>query len=138
LTLARPAPSGGVFVSLNTSDPSKVSVSPANIIIPEGQSISTRQPLVTGIDFGSATITASAAGLNGDSQVVLVGTAASLLPANLTITGIGATQNLSLTLSSPAPATGLTFNLSSSAPGVASVPASISVAPNASGAAVPV
>ena len=138
LTLSKPAPSGGVFVVLSSSDPSKVIIGPVGVFFAEGSTTSPVQPRLTGIDFGSSTITASASGLVGDSEVVLVGTAHGLVPANLTINGLGATQNLTLTLSSPAPAGGITFNLSSSNPSVATVPGSVTVFANASSVTVPV
>ncbi len=138
ITLSQPAPAGGVFVSLRSSDTSKVSISPVNIFIPQGLTSSSTQPQLTGVAAGTATISASGSGLIGDSEVVLVGMAQSFVPPNLTIAGSGVTQSLSLTLSSPAPAGGLVFNLSSSNPGVATVPTSVSVAPNTSGVAVPV
>jgi hypothetical protein len=138
ITLAQPAPSGGVFVSLASSDSSKVTISPANIFIPQGLTSSSTQPQLTGVAAGSASISASGSGLIGDTEVVLVGLAQSFVPANLTIAGSGVTQSLSLTLSSAAPTGGLVFNLSSSNPGVATVPASVSVAANTSGVAVPV
>ena len=138
LTLGRPAPAGGVFIGLSSSDPSKLAIAPANIFIAEGLSAPSRQPQLTGVTAGSASITAVASGLNSDTEVVLVGTAATLSPANLTVTGTGATQNLSLILSSPAPAGGLVFNVSSSNPGVASVPASVTVLAGNTSVAVPV
>lgn len=138
LTLARPSPPGGAFISLNSSDTSIVSIAPANVFIAEGLTTTARQPQVTGAAFGSASISASASGFTGDTEVVLVGTAHGLLPANLTIAGTGATQNLSMSLSSTAPAGGLSFNLSSSNPGVATVPASVTVPANSSGVSVPV
>ena len=128
VTLAQPAPSGGVFVSLSTSDSSKVAINPTSVFIPENGLVGSVQPMLTAGAFGSATLTASASGFNGDSEVVLVGNAFSLSPPNLMITGNGVTQNLSLNLSSPAPAAGLTFNVSSTNTGVALVPSTVTVA----------
>jgi hypothetical protein len=83
ITLAQPAPSGGVFVSLASSDSSKVTISPANIFIPQGLTSSSTQPQLTGVAAGSASISASGSGLIGDTEVVLVGLQ-SFVPANLT------------------------------------------------------
>jgi len=137
VTLSKPAPSGGVFITLISSDPSKLTVSPANILIPEGATTS-MQPQLTGVGAGTATISAVASGLIGDTELVLVGSSLGLTPSSLTITGIGATQNLTVALSQPAPAGGLTVNLSSSNPGVATVPASVTFAPNTTAVSVPV
>src|SRR5262249_49184033 len=58
-------------------------------------------------------------------------------PSNLTM-GKNATQNLTLTLSSPAPAGGLVVNLSSNNPLVTTVPATVSIPGSATTALVPV
>ena len=137
VSLAQPAP-GGIFIILQTSDPTKISVSPSTIMIPLGSTTPFRPVTVTGLAGGSATITAMAYNLRGGSTSVVVGTAQNLTPSTLSMTGAGTTQNLTLTLSSPAPAGGLSFNISSGNPAVASVPATVTVPANAYSATVPV
>jgi uncharacterized protein YkwD len=70
--LATPAPANGVFITLTSSDPSKVTVGPANIFIPEGKTTAASAPKVNGISIGSGIITASASGLTAASQPVQV------------------------------------------------------------------
>src|SRR5260370_31067789 len=55
VTLAAPAPADGVFITLTSSDPSRVTVAPENILIPQGAWVPSRTPTVTRIDLGSAT-----------------------------------------------------------------------------------
>ena len=69
VSLATPAPADGVFISLASSDPSKVTVGPANIFIPQGATTAASAPKVNGISIGSGIITASATGLTAASQV---------------------------------------------------------------------
>jgi len=140
VTLAQPAPSGGVYVTLSSSDTTKLTVSPTTLIIPETATTSSVQPLLTGLDFGSATLTASAlgSGLTGDSQTVLIGATLGFSPPSLTISGPGTTQNLLLNLPVPAPAGGLTVTLSSSNPAAATVPATLTFPAGASSLSVPV
>ena len=125
VTLSSPAPGGGVTVLLLSSDASKVTITPASVFIAAGATTPSTQPQIKGVDFGSATITASAAGYSNGTGVVTVNAAsATFSPTSLTLT-TPATQNITLTLSAPAPAAGLTVNLSSSNPAVASVPATV-------------
>jgi trimeric autotransporter adhesin len=139
VTLAAAAPSDGVFLSLTSSDPSTVIVAPANIFIPQGATAVSRAPTVTGINAGSAIITATANGVTPASVLVQVtaGATMNFSPGSLTISGT-TTQNLTLILSAPAPAGGLTVNLNSSDPGKATVPATVSLGANTSSVAVPV
>jgi len=138
ITLSNPAPSGGVFITLASSNFFKVSVNPPSIFIPEG-AMGSNLPSVTGIGLGSATIFASAPGLaqaTGQVQVVASVTM-SFAPASLTI-NVGKTQNLTLNLSAPAPSLGLTVTLSSTNTGAATVPATVSFGANATSVGVPV
>lgn len=137
VTLAKAAPKDGVFVMLSSGDTKKLTIFPLNIFIPEGSTTSS-QPQLTAVAVGTATISAIASGLTGDTELVSVGSSLGLSPSSLTIAGLGATQNLTLTLSPPAPAGGLTVNLSSSNPGVATVPATVMFAPGASVVSVPI
>jgi hypothetical protein len=71
VSLAAPAPANGVFISLTSSDTSKVTISPSAFFISQGLTMSVT-PKVTGVNFGSATITASASGGGSASQQVTV------------------------------------------------------------------
>jgi uncharacterized protein YjdB len=88
VTLAYPAPSGGLFLTLTSSDPSKVTVTPYIFIL---QGASFNWAAVFGIDIGSAIITASAPGLaqaTGQVQVTsgeIAGATMSFSPASLTL-----------------------------------------------------
>ena len=133
--LSNPAGAGGVFVTLSSSDTSRVAVNPSSLFIPAGATTPYTQPQVTGLNFGTANITASAFGLSGDTQTVRV--AASLFgPASTTVTR-GTTQNITFVLSAPAPAA-LTLILRSDNPTIAGVPASATIPGNATSAVVPI
>ena len=143
VALGTAAPSGGVFVTLTTSDPSTATVSPSTLFVSEGMTTALRAvTMVTGTNVGSATITASAPGYakaSGQVQVTLgasTATTMSFWPGSLTVNE-NTTQNLTLSLSAPAPG-GLTVNLSSSDPTVATVPAAASFGPGATTVSVPV
>ena len=70
ITLGTPAPSGGVTVHLSSSDSSHVTVFPASVTIPAGETQAAPQPQVSGAGIGSATITASATGYTTAHAVV--------------------------------------------------------------------
>ena len=109
VTLSNPAAAGGVLVTLSSSDTSRVTVNPSSIYIAAGATAPYLQPQVTGLNFGTANVTAAAFGLAGDTETVRV--AASLFgPASTTVTR-GTTQNITLVLSAPTPAA-LTFSRS--------------------------
>jgi PKD domain len=149
VTLSTGAPSGAIFITLTSSDPSKVVVAPGAFIIPQGATAPNVVPTVTGIAPGSATVTAAAYGLASASRVVQVtsgsapgpgpgtGTAMSFTPASLMINGT-ATQNLTLLLPAVAPPGGLAVQLSSSNPAAASVPSTVNIASGTASALVPV
>jgi hypothetical protein len=63
VTLAQPAPAGGVFVSLASSNTSVLTVSEALIYFTAGSTTSRSIPSVTGVAAGTATITATSSGL---------------------------------------------------------------------------
>jgi PKD domain len=137
VTLPTAAPADGAIVTLTSSDPSKFTVSPATVAIAAGQTSPTAQPQVSGVNFGSASITASAPGYVDGSATVQVTATLSFFPVALTITGI-TTQNLTLNLSSPAPLSGLTVNLSSNNASVSTVPATVFFEGKAASVTVPV
>ncbi len=135
VTLGSPAASS-VLITLTSGDPTKATVSPASVLISAGGTVST-QAKVTGVNYGTVSITASGTGYASVSQSVHVIGSLSFSPTNLTIAGT-ATQSLTLTLSTPAPAGGVMINLSSSNPGFASVPATVTISGGSTSVSVPV
>jgi len=71
IQLSKPAPPGGVSVSLVSSDTSKVTVSPAVLVFPEGETVS-MQARVAGVKTGAAAVTVSGAGLTDRTIAVNV------------------------------------------------------------------
>ncbi|WP_036252874.1 IPT/TIG domain-containing protein, partial [Methylobacter sp. BBA5.1] len=71
ITLSKPAPAGGVEISLASENPAIATVSPASITIAEGQtSGGINLANVTGVEIGTTTFTASSPGLNAASVPV--------------------------------------------------------------------
>ena len=126
VTLPSAAPVGGVTVALSSGDTSKVTISPSSVTIGAGLTQPAAQPQVTGVNFGTASISASASGYTTGSQPVNVTATISFSPATLSIVAPGS-QNLTLNLSAPAPVGGLTFAISSSNTAAATVPVSVSM-----------
>ena len=137
VSLSAPAPAGGVTIALVSSDTSKLTVSTATVSIPQGATVPAAQPSVTGVNFGSATVTASAQGFTGDSKLIQIGASLSFAPQTMTISN-GEIRNITLNLSAPAPAFGYTISVSSNNSGVASVPSNVIFPPNATSVNVPV
>ena len=121
ITLSTPAPTGGVTVTLTSDNASTVSISPGTVQIAANAVTPATQPQVTGVNLGSANITASAPGYNSATQSVN-GTATVTLSPSTSTVGLNSSQNLTLTLSAKAPAGGLTVNLNSTNASIATVP----------------
>ncbi|MBS1855790.1 MAG: hypothetical protein JST11_10520, partial [Acidobacteria bacterium] len=136
VTLGTPAPSGGVTVALSSDNPAKLTISSATVDIAEGQTTPATQPSVTGIDYGTVNVTATAPGYTSAHAAVQV-TATLTFASPLTISGLG-TQTVALNLSAPAPAAGLLINLSSGNTGVATVPLNVTILGNSTSVNVPV
>jgi hypothetical protein len=133
------ASSSPVTINLASNDPSTVSVSPSSVTIPANALVPQTQPTVTGLKPGSTSIVATPVGNLYSAATGAVQVTASLsFQTNGAAVGVGATQNLTLNLSGPAPAGGLTVSLQSSAPNIASVPATVSFLGNATAVFVPV
>lgn len=136
VTLSRPAPVGGVVVSLLSSDSTVAAVSPATVTIAEGQtSGGVVMATVRGILKGSVTLSASADGLtSGSVPIAVSGKPKLVFQPSSTITTVAKgmrtyyvelriaryTDTSAYYASAP-----LTVNLSSSNPGKASVPATV-------------
>jgi hypothetical protein len=144
--LAAPAPAGGVVINLVSSEPVCVSISPSSVFIPAGASASATQPVVTGNAIGTATISASAPGYITAARQVAVTATITMSPSTL-IVPIGQSRLLAMVLSGAAPSievpitpdraadgfvNGLTVQLSSSNPNVATVQSSVQFYPDGS------
>jgi hypothetical protein len=130
ISLSNAAPAGGVTVNLSTSNAARATISAPTVFIAAGATTPAAQPTITGVGPGAATITATANGFGTANQAVTVTATLTLTPGNSSFPS-GSSQNLTATLSGPAPAGGLTVNLSSSTPATASVPASVQIAAGA-------
>src|SRR5262249_25047276 len=135
VSLVSPARPGGVTISLSSSDTSKVTINPANIYVPEGATAPQYLPRLTGVNFGSATIFASAFGLIGDSEIVQV--SGRLMGSQSQSILRGTTVQLMFALASPV-SSSLSFAVSSDNPAVAGVPSSATIPTNGSILVVPV
>ena len=132
VTLSAPA-QDVVFVTLTSSDPTKVALSAGGAAstafsIQAGQTAPSITSKIYGIDLGSATITATATGYSTASQVVQVRATTVFAPNPVTIVP-GSNKKVTLLLSSPTP-NGVTVNLSADNPAIASVPSSVSFGAN--------
>jgi hypothetical protein len=103
--LSVPASANGAFVTLTSSNPALVSVSPATVFIPAGKTTSTL-PTLKGIGIGTATITASAPGYApASTRLEVMRVPSIVLPANTTLQ-LGEGAPFPVTLSAPMPAPG--------------------------------
>lgn len=134
VTLDGPAPTGGFSVGLSSTDASVASV-PTSVVVPEGARSATFT-ITTGnvTQTTLATVTATAGAISKNqtlavAPVVLIGL--SLNPA--TVVG-GKTATGTVTIDSPAPVGGIVVAVSSSAPKIASVPATVTIPAGATSA----
>jgi hypothetical protein len=122
VTLSTPATGNGLSVDLTSSDPTKVSVSPSTVLVPAGSMTPVTQPQLTGVNVGNVTISASAQGFTPPAPLlVAVNATLTWISQNTTIVGIGNQVLLQLRLNATAPLAGLTVNMTSSNPAVATV-----------------
>jgi len=124
IVLSAPAPAGGIQITLSSSDPSKAIIAPSLVFVSAGATTPGAQPLVTGVNFGSTMIGASAPAFASGSQLLQVGASLIFSPPSITVSGT-ATQAINLLLSSPAPAGGLNVSLASTNSAIATVPSSV-------------
>ena len=106
VTLPTPAPAGGTTVTLVSANTSVLTV-PASVVVPAGQTSVTFT--ITGIALGSTTITATSAPLLPTTNNAAVSNNAITI-GNLTL-GPTATGNVPVSLSTVAPAGGVTVTL---------------------------
>jgi hypothetical protein len=136
VSLVTVAPVGGVTINLVSGDTNILTI-PATVFIPEGATTPTTPVQITGVNFGSTTITASAGGFNGDTKSVQVAANLSFAQPNFTV-GVGSTVNLVLSLTGAAPQGGVTVTLVSDSPNFVSVPNTVNIPQNTSTVNVPV
>jgi len=123
--LNNPAPSGGVTVSLSSSNPSLAPV-PASVVIPGGQylaSVSMTTGTVKAVTEATITAALPSGSVSSQLQIDPPETVSSISLSPAATTGSNGSSG-TVTLSAPAPSGGTTVNLHSSNPSVASVCAS--------------
>jgi len=126
--LNNPAPSGGVTVSLSSSNPSLAPV-PASVVIPGGQylaSVSMTTGTVKAVTEATITAALPSGSVSSQLQIDPPETVSSISLSPAATTGSNGSSG-TVTLSAPAPSGGTTVNLHSSNPSVASVPAATTV-----------
>ena len=114
-TLPVAAPAGGTTVTLSSSNTAGITVSPATVTLNAGET--TGSFTYTAVGTGSTTLSAHAPAY-ADGAASVSTTASFISFGTLPALPLGSFQNLSVTLSQPAPAGGLTVALSSSNPSV--------------------
>lgn len=135
LSLGTPAPAGGVTVNFASTDTGIATIAPASVFIPGGLKVPAANPQVTGVAIGSAQINANATGFAPGARGVTVSVTASF-PSTATIP-LTTPTNVTLTISAPAPAGGITFNLSSDNTAIFTVPANATIAQGNTTVSVP-
>ena len=130
INLGSTAGPGGQIVFLNSSDGTIAAIQ-ANVLVPAGQS-GANITVSPGSGAGSTTITAAASGFTPGSAVVTVSVPAIAVSLSSGTVGLTRTLTGTLTLSTPAPAGGVTVSLTAIPPGTVSFqPASVPFAPGA-------
>lgn len=125
IALSTAAPAGGATITLTPSSPNIV-ISPNTVLIPAGATQPAALPNITGNGLGQFSVTATAPGFAPDTQNVTVNLTISLDPATTTIVA-GQTRDITVGLSAPAPAGGLTVNVTGLNSSVATAPATVSI-----------
>jgi len=136
ITLAKPALPPGVTIYLNSSDPSRITVTPS-VFIPAGKTAPNLPPVVTALNLGTVNITATALGFAPVEQSLQVTASLSFARCCVTISGT-TTQIVPLNLSGPAPSGGLTIHLASDSTAVATVPTTVTFPAKATSVNVPI
>ena len=137
VSLGIDAPAGGVTITFTSSDTNVATITPS-VFIPAGLRIPAANPQITGVVPGTTSFTANAAGFAPDTKVITVTVTLNFTPPTNFAVITGRTANITLNLSSPAPAGGLTLNTSIDNPAFATVPATVSVAAGTTSVQVPV
>jgi len=136
VVLSKPAPAGGVTVSLATADPAIATVSPSSVFIPEGQtSGGLTTATVTGVTKAATTLTASSPGLSSTTVTLTVtGKAQLVFSRSSLVVGKGLESYGSDVYvyrttdgQTYSPATALTVTLSSADAAKVGVPATVTI-----------
>jgi hypothetical protein len=125
ISLGQPAPAGGLTINFTSANPAVATVTPS-IFIPAGLQVPAANPQITGVTIGSSLITGTASGFAPDARFATVTLDSSFSPTSLSVIETQS-SNITLLLSAPAPAGGLTFNLTTDNGAVATVPATVTV-----------
>ncbi|AKJ04649.1 Fibronectin type III domain protein [Archangium gephyra] len=126
LTLTDPAPAGGVTVTLSSNANNVVSlVDPPGASLAFAAGESTRTFKVKGLAEGSATFTVQAVGYSNATVSVSVTASATLTIPGGVVVAPSQTLAFPVSLSTPAPAGGVTVQLTSAVPGVVQVTPSV-------------
>jgi hypothetical protein len=130
VTLTRAAPTGGALVTLSSNNVAAAQV-PASVTVPANATTATFT-VTTSPVASNASVTISGT-YETTKTVTLTVTAATLSTVTLSPTLVigGTSSTGTVTLNGPAPAGGAVVSLSSNNTGAAKVPASVTVAPNA-------
>ena len=132
ITLSSPAPQSGWSVELSSSNSAIASV-PGAVSVAPGAAVSSSFTITTAAVSSSTPVTVSA-NINGYTATAILTVnpmGASVILSSTSVTGGALVTSNSITLASPAPVGGLLFNLVSSNPALASVPATVTVAAGA-------
>ncbi len=125
LSITDPAPPQGLVVTLTVQDTQIATVAPPTVDIPAGQFTPTANAQLTGVDFGTTTLRATAPGYAPDTRTIQVALGAVFEPPTLDVPETQ-TRSLALRLDAPAPTGGVTFTLSVDDP-LLSHPAQVTV-----------
>ncbi len=128
LKLPQPAPTGGLSVLLSSSDTSVVRA-PASLFVPAGQQGASFE--VTGLVEGVSRVSAQAEGFATGLATVTVRSKSLVLPGSVVVAP-GAQTPVTLELTEPAPAGGLSVSLSMGASSIASASETVTVAAGSS------
>jgi hypothetical protein len=123
-TLGQPAPSGGAVVTLTSSTPANVTISPASVTVAQGQT--TGSFTYTGVAAGPSTLSAGATNYQTGTATV-TGTAAQVSLGVIPAVAPGQSVSLALSLATPAPAGGTTVTFTIANPNIATVTSSVFV-----------
>jgi hypothetical protein len=126
VTLSTPAPAGGVFVTLASSNTSVASIS-SSTFISAGATQPASLPVIQARTIGTSMITAAATGYAPDSKALNSTGTFSVTQGLTALSGNGVSAFISLNQTSP---TLTTFTLKSDNPLVATVPATTTVSAN--------
>jgi hypothetical protein len=119
VTLSSPAGAGGQVVTLQSSNTGSVTV-PANVTVQANQTVAGFQATAT-TTSGTATITASAAGLTSGTATVNVANRGVNVVLASSLVGVGRSTTGTVTIQQPAPSAGVDLTISSGNTGIATV-----------------